>query len=369
MPKIGFVLSATHTGGSERFLLRVLRRLDPQYRPVVFVRASRPGDLHHSFAATGADLVYSPLGYAHPLRAWRFRRLLQAAQLDALVDLTGMFSAPSMTLAWSLGVQRRVVFHRRSTYAFQPSPAKRLYAALSRKLIEASATHILSNSQSALETFHPGRLGSDPRLQVIRNLIDPTELAPTEPKAATRRSLSIPDEAFVLLHVGRLDPAKDHRTLLRAASEVMRDEPAVYCVLAGPGTEGLVDHEAIAGSGTTGRFRLLGNRIDVGNLYHAADLFVFPSVTEGQPNALLEAALCGLPVVASDIPTIREIVPERGLGGLVRPGDVDGFVSAIRACIASDSCRDERRYQEDVGKIVAPEYVMPRLLQAILPEK
>ena len=367
MASIGFVLAVTNTGGSETFLLRILRRLDPTYRTFVFVRSNRPGELHEAFVQTGARLIYAPLGYANPMRAWRFRKALRAAQLDALVDFTGVFAAPSITLARTLGVSRRVVFHRRSTYAFKPSLGRRLYASLSRRIIEASATHILSNSRSALEMFHPGRLGLDPRLQVIRNLIDPADLDPTESREAVRKTLGIPDGAFVLLHVGRLNPAKDHPTLLRSVVEVMREDPAVYCVLAGRGTERLQDHEVFGGGGAGPRFRFLGNRTDVGNLYHAADLFVFTSVTEGQPNALLEAALCNLPVVASDIPPIREIVPRGGHPALVQPGNVAGFASAIRACIASQAVRDERRYQTEVRKITAPEYVMPKVLEAIVP--
>ena len=76
---------------------------------------------------------------------------------------------------------------------------------------------------------------------------------------------------------------------------------------------------------------LLGERADVGDLLCAADVFVLSSRREGMPGSVIEAMALETPVVASDLPQVREIVSDE-CAILVRPGDVDGFTKAILEC-------------------------------------
>lgn len=367
--RIGFVIVNSEIGGMQTYVLRLLACLPVGTRAVVFVRSGRPGALHEALTGTGATLVYGGLGYAHPLHLTRFYRRLRAEKLDALVDLTGVFSGVSLAVAWLAGVSRRIVFHRRSTYAFRPTRARLAFAWLSLKLAEFFATAILANSQTALDGFHARLVGRDSRLAVIPNIIDGADMAPRRSREAIRKELSLPSDATVLLHVGRVDPAKDHATLLRAVNEAMIGDIRMFAVLAGPGTETLaVTHPGLIAPERADRFRLLGNRADIADLNNAADVFVFPSVTEGQPNALLEAMICGLPVVASAIAPIREVVPRRGHDLLVTPGDILGFASAIQACVNDAAEADARRYQAEAIQITAPGTILPRLFSFILPE-
>lgn len=367
MTRIGFMLATTGTGGSERYLLRLIGLLPPEVRPFVFVRAAEPGDLHGHFVAAGAEPVYLPIGYADPRRMLALWRRFRAARLDALVDLTGIFGGVPLALARMAGVQRRVAFHRRSTYAFAQTPARRLFAAASRRLVEASATAILSNSRAALMLFHPRLLDRDPRLRVFANLIDPGELQPRGSRADLRRALELPAHARIVLHIGRLDPAKDHPTLLRALATAMERDPRVHAVLAGPGTETLATRDDLVPPALRGRFRFLGNRGDIGDLHAASDLFLFPSITEGQPNALLEAMVSGLPVVASDIAPIREVVPERGWPTLIPPGDADGFARAVIACGLDPAEADTRRFRDEAVALTDPAANLPRLFEMLIP--
>ncbi|WP_448664954.1 glycosyltransferase [Sphingomonas sp. CJ20] len=364
MRRVGFVLATTGTGGTERYLLRLLAALPQDVGAVVFVRSATAGDLHQRFVAAGAELVYLPLGYVDPRRMAQFWRAIARRRLDALVDLTGIFGGVPLLLARFSGVQRRVAFHRRSTFAFRQTPWRRLFAWVSRLLVERSATAILSNSRAALALFHPRLLDADPRLAVFANPIDPAELAPSRSREATRAALGLDSDAFAVLHVGRVDPAKDHATLIHALTLAMAGNERVHAVLAGPGTAELV---ASLPAPFRARFRLLGNRADVADLYHAADLFVFPSITEGQPNALLEAMLAGLPVVASDIAPIREVVPMRGWDGLVPPRDADGFARAVSQCAADAGACASRRYAAETRGLTAPDVHLPRLFSILLP--
>ena len=89
------------------------------------------------------------------------------------------------------------------------------------------------------------------------------------------------------------------------------------------------------------RFRRLGYRTDVARLLAAADVFALPSHFEGLPMSVIEAMLCGLPVVATDISGPREMVVAGETGLLVPPGTVDPLAAALQA-LAGDPARRAR---------------------------
>jgi len=367
--RVGFILAGTGTGGAERYLLRVLARVGQDLEPVLFVRGAKRGDLHGEFVRCGAEVVYFRLGYLDPRGVFRLIKLLRSKNLRSLVDFSGIFSGISLWAAKRAGIQERIVFHRRSSHAFKPTWRSLLYARMSTQLTEHVATRILANSHAALQQFHPRLLDSDKRLEVISNFIDPKEVQPKRSRMAVREELNIPQEAFVLLHTGRLDPAKDHPTLLAAAMNVMKNNERVVCVCAGPGTETLIVDDTTESLQLRERFRFLGTRSDVPDLLHASDLFVFPSITEGQPNALLEAIISGLPVVTTDIEAIKEVIPKKSHVHLVPARDVKKLSESILACIATKEERDSRRYIRHVRQLADPDQILSRLLPVLAGEK
>jgi glycosyltransferase involved in cell wall biosynthesis len=89
----------------------------------------------------------------------------------------------------------------------------------------------------------------------------------------------------------------------------------------------------LRGTGLDGEVRFLGHRDDVPEVLAAADLFVFPSLLEGLGGALIEAMALGLPIVASDLPAVREVVEEGANALLVPPGSPGRLADAMRALI------------------------------------
>ena len=133
-----------------------------------------------------------------------------------------------------------------------------------------------------------------------------------------RREYRIPENAVILLSVGELSRRKNHRAVIAARAEIDRED--VYYLICGQGPlrEELVRQARELG--VAGRVILTGFRQDVVIMYHNADIFVFPSLQEGMPAALMEALAAGLPCVVSDIRGNRELVNERG-GKKFRVGD------------------------------------------------
>ena len=122
---------------------------------------------------------------------------------------------------------------------------------------------------------------------------------------AARRQLGLPADAFIVLWAGRLDPVKRIDLLIDAVTRMDDDNLVLALAGDGPLPSQLQRMESLHGSPS--RVHILGWQHDLSAAFSAADLFAFPSLTEGMPSAVLQALAFGLPVIASDIPAHREI--------------------------------------------------------------
>lgn len=161
---------------------------------------------------------------------------------------------------------------------------------------------------------------------------DPVEFRPAESpteRASIRSELGIDPEAVMFLNVGRHEFQKGHRFLLDAMTSVVDDVPgAVLLIVGREGNETTAIREQITRHALDGRVEVLGDRRDVNRIMRAADAFVFPSLYEGFGGSLIEAMATGLPLIASDLAPVREVVGEGGI--LVPPADWRSLAIAMR---------------------------------------
>jgi glycosyltransferase involved in cell wall biosynthesis len=134
--------------------------------------------------------------------------------------------------------------------------------------------------------------------------------------------------------VGSLIDVKNHATIVRAWSRIVREFPRARLLIVGDGPcrrqlTALADALALQ---SNVEVRGAVPHRQVADLLRTAGCLVHPSWSEGQPRAVLEGMACGLPVICSDIPAHREIVPAT-VGRLVAPGDVDGWAARITAIL------------------------------------
>jgi glycosyltransferase involved in cell wall biosynthesis len=147
----------------------------------------------------------------------------------------------------------------------------------------------------------------------------------TRDQARTRLGIN----GFVLGMVGRLEEQKGHRHLLEALPELVREIPDLTVLLVGEGRqEEALKHLARA-LGVEDRVRFLGTRRDLPMIFKAMDLFVQPSLWEGLPLTLLMAMGAGLPVVATKVSGVQDVLAEGVNGLLVDPGDSRGLAGAV----------------------------------------
>ena len=143
-----------------------------------------------------------------------------------------------------------------------------------------------------------------------------------------REALGIEPERKIILIVGRLSREKDHLTLLGAVNR-LRADLNPYCLVVGEGPErGRIEDE-IRRLRLAAHVTLTGHQRSAEPYYRIANLAVMSSRSEGSPNALLEALAAGVPVVATKVGGIPEIVRHEESALLVPPGDIDSLASAM----------------------------------------
>jgi len=170
-----------------------------------------------------------------------------------------------------------------------------------------------------------------PRVHVVHCGVD---LSASSPR--THRS-----EGRHVVFVGRLDEIKGVPLLLDAVAAVRAHFPDVQLTLVGDGPDRVALEASVQRLGLTGCVTFTGYRTqaEVREILGTADVFVLPSFFEGIPVSLMEAMAGGVPVVASNLPGIAELVDDGVSGRLVRSGDTDALAAAIDGLLGDEELR------------------------------
>lgn len=168
------------------------------------------------------------------------------------------------------------------------------------------------------------------RIRVIpHGLEKPDTPLPSTAREDVRRELEIGEGELFLAFIGRLDENKGIYLLIEAFSRVAERSKQVVLVVAGTGPLAGELREQIDQKGLTSRVRLLGYREDVARLLTGADIFILPSRNESFGIVLLEAMIAGLPMIATRVGGIPDVVEDGVTGILTEPGDSEALASAV----------------------------------------
>jgi glycosyltransferase involved in cell wall biosynthesis len=173
-------------------------------------------------------------------------------------------------------------------------------------------------------------------LEVIPNSVDLSRSESKLSREEARAALNLEATAYVLGTVGRLEEQKGHRFLLEALARLRAQGLDMVLLLVGAGREepALRAQAELLGLGEE-ELRFLGTRNDLGDLFRAMDLFVMPSLWEGLSLAMLSAMAAGLPVVATDVGGVAEVLGRDERGLVVPPGDATALATRIGWCHAN----------------------------------
>ncbi|MGH2604541.1 MAG: glycosyltransferase, partial [Dehalococcoidia bacterium] len=202
---------------------------------------------------------------------------------------------------------------------------------------------------------HPGALDMDERLIPFFPPVDTARFQPdSEKRTAARAELAVPDDAPLAGMVGNINPQKGHEYFVRAAALIQRTYPDAYFRILGAHTPTQVAYETkvraeaeAAGLTQDDRLQWTDPGARVAELLPAFDLFLLTSVprSEGVPTVVLEAMSCGIPVVATDVGAVREVVEDGVTGFVVPPLDPAAIARATLRLLQDPDLR--RRMGEE----------------------
>ena len=231
-----------------------------------------------------------------------FKRIIrQYGPFAAVHSHVQKFSGFVAFLAKREGVNVRIVHSHTALDSRNDRGVRRVYALVMRMLARRYATNLVGCSQEACRQLYGESCMDDSRLKIIHNAVDASAFARcTEGRDEMRAKLQIGPDVTVYCHVGNFVVPKNHRFLLRLFLEIVRRAPNSRLLLAGNGPL-LSDAVASASQlGISDCVSFMGSRRDIPAVLGAADIFLFPSLWEGVPTALVEAQLAGLCCLASD---------------------------------------------------------------------
>ena len=172
-------------------------------------------------------------------------------------------------------------------------------------------------------------------------------------KNELRREFRIPEENLVAGSLGRLDEVKGYEYFVKAASIVKKAFPKVTFLLVGEGKKRVELEDLVKSEGLSGSFIFTGWRDDVPRMLSGMDIFVLSSLNEGMGRVLVEAMAVGLPIVATDVGGVRELVQDGVNGYLVPSKGPEAMAGKIVELL-----RDEvkRKSMGEAGKSICKSY-------------
>jgi len=339
--KIAYLLPNLESGGTERHVLSLARRLDrSRFSPFLFTTAGG-GSLYESFRSL---LPVSVIGDARQARAKPPKNPF--VHLQAIRELADTFRTHSPdivhcylpaanvlgTLAarWA-GIPRVVVSKRSLSDYKKGHPFLKRLESLGNRLSDV----VMVNSDAVRREIERTERFCKGKFRRIYNGVGPIEAWDREQVESFRARKGLPTRSPVAVCVSNFFEYKGHEDLVKAVARVGGELPELTCVLIGRDAGSLEATRVLARDlGILERFRFIGARFDVPDFLRAADLFVHPSRQEGFSNAILEAMAAGLPVVACDVGGNPEAVVDGVTGRLVPPRDPTALASAMAEILA-----------------------------------
>lgn len=317
-----FVQTSMPVGGAETLLVNLVRRLDKRRFAPEVVCLKEPGPLGELLAEEGYPVEHGLLAGKYDLRVLpRLMSLMRRRQYGAVVTVgAGDKMFWGRLAAWLAGVPVVAAALHSTGWPDGVGRLNRLLTRLTDAFIAVAAPH-----GKFLVDFE--RFPAE-KVRVIPNGVDTNRFAPATHSNSVRNELGVPASTPLVGILAALRPEKNHELFLAVADRVRKEVPEARFVIIGEGPEratieriaaerGLLTPDDPDGSAV----RLLGNRSDVPQLLAALDVLTLTSHNEANPVSILEAMSCGVPVVATDVGSVKESVSEGQTGCLAPAGD------------------------------------------------
>jgi len=325
--KLLHVVGRFGVGGSERQQTELIKRLPAERYEQIIAGMQNHGHFLEEIRERGVEVVNFPFNSLYNRNALRQYRSLARLIKERGIQLihchdfySNIFGAIAAKLA-----RRKTLITSRRYMGLVFSPAQRLV----QRLAYSFSAAIISNSEAVARLMVRKELVPRRKIHCIYNGIDTDRFRPLPPSAQLAESLGLLNGAPVVGTVARLHPRKGQETLIRAAATIHGKHPDVRFLIVGDGParndlEGLAQELGVADVVV-----FAGERGNVPELLALMRISVLASLTESFPNAVLEAMACALPVVATNVGGVPELVTDGETGYLVPAENPDALADRI----------------------------------------
>jgi glycosyltransferase involved in cell wall biosynthesis len=331
--RVAFIAHAFMVGGAEEMVLNLVRHLPDRFEPIVCC-INEAGPIGEEIRKTGVPfhVLHLNPGLRRPGHVLGIARHLRELQPDIVhtflltASLYGRLGAILAGVPIIIGTEVNLYEHKQAHHA------------IAERLLMRWTDRVVVSAESVRDFYIQQVHAASSKVDVIYNAVDWSQLQTTTSREAMRESVGVPVGAPLAGIIARLTEQKAHRYLFDAMAATPGLAP-LHLLVVGDGDLRDDLHARAERLGLSARVHFLGARRDLGDLLVSIDIFVMPSLWEGLPLSMVLAMGAGLPVVATRVAGIPEVVQDEVTGVLVPPADVPALGSALARLVADPALR------------------------------
>lgn len=335
--KVLHVVSGMVHGGIETFLMSMLRTYDRRrFHMDILCIKSAEGPYTDQARRLGAKVLQCRMKYDQVRFIYKLYKILRKEKYDSINSHFSDFGGSVLLAALLAKVPVRVASYHQA----RPDMGfiKNVYLRIMRWFVVKTATSITTSSRAVSESFFAGNSAAYTMIQSISYGVDTDFFAKKPDNTLDLSRFGFSLDNLIVGHVGTYKPQKNHEALIKIAALTINEVPNARFLLCGRAVSS--SQESI-----TGLYDRIGQQIndlrlskyfarvqdfdDIREFYHAIDIFVLPSRTEGMPVSIIEAQAAGKPVVASRIGGIVVATAPEMRNNLFEVNDVESFAKCL----------------------------------------
>ena len=332
--RVALVISGLEGGGTERQVVLLAMGLRARGHEVQLILRRSGGQFFEE--AVQAGLALRLISGSPLRRALRIRRMVRAEKIDVVYGFLPESNIVVGLLRFAGCRATLIQGIRSSKFDLSQFPFRIRLAYLLSSLMTFLGDGVVFNSRAGADSYRlVSRLAKN--RTVIANGFDTTRFSPDQRAAEIfRQRYQIDSHSPIAAYVGRIDPLKGIDVLLSAMCILQRQDRLPVIILFGAKNEtDLVGLRArVFRLGLSERVKIEPFLLNPEQVFRSVDLVVLPSISEGFPNVLVEAILCGARVAATDVGDVRWIMDHSA--DLAVPGDAQSLAKTIDKALSQD---------------------------------
>ena len=345
--KIAFVMSSISIGGGETVVCTLLKNLNKEkYTVKLFVTTNEVDNtLTQELRNANIDVQFVHIKHDYNyIRTFEILSWLNKQLKSYKPDVINVHLDTLYSWMWALVKKKRIVFTVHSEAGrICNFVSKKLFHLLNRKKL----IRVIGVSDFASQSFK-NVFGADE----IQTIYNPVDIAHFDLDISNER------EEIVFTNVARFFPVKNHKLLIDAFEKLYRTNQNVRLELVGDGQEYENIKDYVSEKKLNDGVKFWGYKADVAEILNHSDVFVLSSLSEAFPISVIEALAAGLPVVATNVGGLPELVQDNGI--LVESENVDAFYQAMEK-LAQD--KEMRKKMGACSKEMSKNFSIDRILQ------